>query len=283
MTGILLQMADVLVFEPFRRGMPPLRDYARDMWRRRSFVSEYAHAALKGQHADTNLGRLWLVVNPLFLALVYYVLILVIGLRGEPSADFFLHLVAGVFAFYFFSTALTTGATSISSAGGLVLRHRMPRLVLPLATTLAALRRFAPAVVLLVIGTVLFRGWPGPSILYALPSFLLLLTLAFGAVLMAATAQVYVRDVGALVPMISRIALYLSPVLYTPDQVPDKLLALLQLNPLFWIMASWTSAFSGEEPIPASGWLIATIWAVAALFGGLLVFLSRERDFASHV
>ena len=67
------------VYEPHSIGLPPLRPYVRELWRRREFAFEMARTSLRAQHFDTVVGQLWLVLNPLLLACVYFLLVDIIG------------------------------------------------------------------------------------------------------------------------------------------------------------------------------------------------------------
>src|SRR6266576_27843 len=61
------------VYEPHAAGLPPLRPYIRELWRRREFALELSRTRLRAQHFDTVFGQLWMVLNPLLLAGVYFV------------------------------------------------------------------------------------------------------------------------------------------------------------------------------------------------------------------
>src|SRR4051812_9467769 len=63
------------VYEPHLVGLPPIRQYFREVWRRREFAVELSRTKLRAQHFDTAFGQLWLVLNPLLLAGVYFILI----------------------------------------------------------------------------------------------------------------------------------------------------------------------------------------------------------------
>ena len=56
------------VYEPHKIGIPPLRPYVRELWRRREFAREMSRTNLRAQHFNTVFGQLWLVLNPLMLA-----------------------------------------------------------------------------------------------------------------------------------------------------------------------------------------------------------------------
>src|SRR3954469_20995698 len=131
------------VYEPHRVGLPPIGPYIRELWRRREFAYELSRTKLQSQHFDTVFGKLWLVLNPLLLALVYFILVDILR-RGHSPPGFFAHLVAGIFAYYFVSGAVRDGARSVVSGGRLVLNTAFPRTLLPLSTVVTSLRRFLP-------------------------------------------------------------------------------------------------------------------------------------------
>src|SRR4051794_14082322 len=121
------------VYEPHRVGLPPIKPYVRELWRRREFASELSRTKLQAQHFNTVFGKLWLVLNPLMLALVYFILVDILR-RGKSPEGFFAHLVAGIFAYYFVSGAVRDGVKSVVSGGRLVLNTAFPRVLLPLST-----------------------------------------------------------------------------------------------------------------------------------------------------
>ena len=85
------------VYEPHRVGLPPLGSYLRELWRRREFALELSRTDLRAQHYNTLFGQLWLILNPLLLACVYYVLVDILRARAG-GIDFFAHLMAALFA-----------------------------------------------------------------------------------------------------------------------------------------------------------------------------------------
>src|SRR3954468_20605229 len=131
------------VYEPHRIGLPPIVPYVKELWRRREFAIELSRTKLQSQHYDTVFGKVWLVLNPLLLALVYFVLGDILR-RGHQVPVFFPHLVAGIFAYYFVSGAVRDGVRSIVSGGRLVLNTAFPRALLPLSTVITSWRRFVP-------------------------------------------------------------------------------------------------------------------------------------------
>src|SRR3954453_13234957 len=156
------------VYEPHTVGLPPIVPYVRELWRRREFALELSRTKLQAQHFDTVFGQLWLVLNPMMLALVYFVLVDILR-QGERPPGFFAHLVAGIFAYYFVSGAVRDGVKSVVSGGKLVLNTAFPRVLLPLSTVITAFRRFVPTFII-YIPLHLATDLPvGPQLLWLIP------------------------------------------------------------------------------------------------------------------
>jgi teichoic acid transport system permease protein len=267
------------VYEPHRVGLPDLRVYVRELWRRRQFAYELSSSSLRSDHFDTAFGQLWLVLNPLLLGLVYFVLVNILS-GTTQGAEFFAHLLAGLFAFYFVSGAIHTGARSVVGGGKLILNTAFPRVLLPVSATLTAFMRFLPTFVVYAV-IHLVGGLPvGWHLLWVLPVLAVLTTFALGASMLFATLQVYFRDTSSFLPYFLRIWLYLSPILYYAETVPDRFKPLVNLNPLFSILENLSDVLiEGRSPSLAV-FGISVAWALVAFTVGFLFFISREREFA---
>ena len=88
-------------YEPHRAGLPDLKVYFRDLWQRREFAAANSKAGMRAANTMTFFGQAWLVINPLLLALVYYLLVTVLaGGRGGESgfdADRLSRITGGIF------------------------------------------------------------------------------------------------------------------------------------------------------------------------------------------
>ena len=267
------------VYEPHRIGLPPVRPYLRELWRRRQFAFELARTNLRAQQFNTVLGQLWLIVNPLLLAFVFFVLVAIVR-GGSRGSEFFAHLMLGLFAYRLVSTSVKQGSRSVVSSGRLILNTAFPRTLLPLASVLTAFMRFLPtlAVYAVVHG---IAGLPlGPQLLWAIPVVALLVVLSSGAAMLAAAAQVYFRDLTNILPYVLRIWLYLSPVLYYVDDIPERYETIAAANPLYALLGSLSEAVNQGET-PSAGFLaVGAAWALGFFVVGAVFFMSREREFA---
>jgi teichoic acid transport system permease protein len=267
------------VYEPHRVGLPPLRSYVREVWRRREFAYELSRTTLRAQHYNTAFGQLWLVLSPLLLACVYYVLVDILRAR-TGGIEFFAHLMACLFAYYFVTDAMRQAVRSVVGGGRLILNTAFPRVLLPGASLVTAFKRFLPTLVIYV-PVHLAVGLPvGPELLWLIPVFGLLGLLAGGLAMLVAAGQVYFRDLKNFLQYALRLWLYGSPILYFASEVPDRYDFLLLINPLAPLLTAWSDVLDfGVAPDPID-MAVGAAWALAFFVGGALFFISREREFA---
>jgi ABC-type polysaccharide/polyol phosphate export permease len=271
----------VHVYEPHKVGLPPLRPYFKALWQRREFAAEMSRTNIRAANTNTFFGQIWLVLNPLLLAGVYYVLVDILSGAGarDDAAERFVHLCAGLFAFYYFSGAMTTGASSVVGGGKLLMNMSFPRMLLPLAALRTAFFRFLPTLAVYFAIHLIMRQPLKWEMLLA-PVFLLLLTIfAAGMAMIFAALQVYFRDTTSFLPYFVRIWLYLSPVLWFAEDAPARFQAFIKFNPLYSLLGGWTDLLVRGTLPEADYWIGATAWALVAFVAGSLFFMSREREF----
>ena len=270
--------APVVIYEPFRAGMPPLGAYLRALWSRRSFIAEFSRSELREQNYGSVFGQVWLVLNPLLLSGVYFLLIFIIG--GHRDLTRYGHLTACLFLFYLISNSLSGGVKSITAGQRLILNTAFPRIMLPISASVVALFRFAPTLaVFLVIRTLL--GLPVSwQMLWALPVILIALFMGLGMAILISCINVYFRDIASFLPYLTRSLLYLSPILYQVADMSPKLKSVEIVNPLFYLLDSWSQVMVYAKAPDMFSLIHSFIWALAIFIIGTYFFLARERDFA---
>jgi teichoic acid transport system permease protein len=268
----------VVVYEPFKAGLPPMRAYLRSLWHRRAFISEFARSELREQNFGSVFGQLWLVLNPLLLSGVYFLLIYVIG--GTSDATRFGHLTSTLFLFYLVANSLTGGVKAITSGQRLILNTSFPRIMLPLSAVVVAIFRFLPTlVVAIAIHAIL--GLPYSwQMLWAIPVLLIAIVMSLGMAILISCINVYFRDISSMLPYLTRSLLYLSPILYEAQKISPSIRKYEIVNPIFYLLDSWSRVMVHAQSPTFHGMLHATIFALVIFIVGTYFFLSRERDFA---
>ncbi len=283
------ETAPVLSRRATRSGVPPLRQYLAESWRFRTFAVYWSRADVKARNFDTLFGRVWNVLNPLMFGLIYFVFVGIIAGGGLGQADRFGFIVGNLYVWLFFNGIIATGVGSIQSgAGGVLAQSAIPRVILPVASTITASSLFLRS----LIAYVPIHFFTGRGLhlgLVWLPlAFVVTVMFGFGLALLLAVANVYIRDVSRLLPHLLRLWMYLSPVIWEftrlGSQGSDLVERLGRANPMYHAMVVWTLAFGGplagsDESI-AGSIVVFSVWAVVVLAAGFLLFTSREDDFA---
>jgi len=266
--------------------------YTRQLWDRRWFIRELAFGNIMGKHATDMLGVLWWVLNPLMMTGVYFIVFGVIldGRRGDPA--FLAYLLAGVFAMRFMSGTMNGSAKMITGGGKLVTTISFPRMVLPLAALIEAMTAF-----LVSLATFYFlvapinNIWPTWWLLFFPVPLLLHTMFVLGMGTLTARLVVPIRDFRNVIPHLTRMWFYLSPILWTLDRIDGSgnaeaaatwIQVIVKANPMFSFLSLYRTALMGRplEPI-----YIATgaAWAVVVMVFGIWTFVRNEGSMARYL
>tara|TARA_Y100001970_G_scaffold219835_1_gene269851 strand:- start:2185 stop:3051 length:867 start_codon:yes stop_codon:yes gene_type:complete len=269
-------------------SFPHIGAYLRETFSHLSFAIAKAKLDLRAINRNTWLGQLWNILNPLLLSLVYWLLVVVIlggggsifSLEGVKTLT---QIVAGLFLFRFISIGLMTGAKSIVSGGAFVLNTRLPRIILPLSAVYSAFLSFLPSMFLYAIFHIVSQYPITPELLLLVLVVLLSFLLTTGLAMLAATGNVFFRDIASFLPYVTRIWLYLTPVIYIHTDIPESYRWLIFLNPIGALFVCWQQIlFLGE--IPGNSYLLAgVLWSTSLFLLGFVMFLRKERDFAIRI
>ncbi len=231
-----------------------VREAIRELWSRRELVRYLVQADLKKKGADTILGNLWWVLDPLLQMLVYVVLVSVIFQRRQEAYPLF--IFAAILPWKWFTSSIGDAITSVSSQDRLIKQVHFPKLVLPTAALASGIANFAFGFIpLFVLMLLWYPQRLSPYLLYV--PVIALVQLAFTAALgyVVATVNVFYRDVGNISRHVLRLWFYLSPALYGPvtmaslaDQHPT-LHQLMQLNPFFTLFNAYRAVIYGTETV----------------------------------
>lgn len=272
------------ILKPFHRGLPNLKQYFKELRLRRSFITEMSRVERELEHLDTFFGKLWSVISPLLSAIVYYLFIFIIQ-GSHQGAALFLHLMAGIFILEFISTSASRGAFSIVSASGLINNTQFPRAAIPLTQVLTSWRIFVPSLGVYAAFHIAMGQSISWNALQAIPALIMIVLFSAGIAMFAATAQIYFRDTGALLPFILRLLLFASPVLYFPEQAKALLggVAIAAVNPVFCMVEIFSGSLSRGATFDIWTWVIALSWSLISFIGGFLFLVTREGEFAARL
>lgn len=199
-----------------------MKEGIRESWARRRLIRYLVQADVKKTGADTLLGNVWWVFDPLLQMMVYVILVTVIFARSQP--DYPLFVFSAVLPWKWFTASVNDAISSVVSQERLIKQLQFPKIVLPLASTFAAVVHFLFGLIPLTGLLVLFYGDRlSPYVVLVLPIAGVQLVFSMAVALVLGALNVFVRDVGNISRHVLRLWFYLSPGLYAMSQPREEL------------------------------------------------------------
>jgi len=233
---------------------------------------------LRTRYQGTVFSFIWWIARPLAMGLVlYFALGRVLGLT-IPNYGVF--IMSGLFAWFWFSGALTGAAGSIVSNGGMIRKMQFPRIVLPLSAVLFHTAQFVLTLPILTIFVLISGLTPSPVWLIGIPVLLVLqVLLLVGLGLLLAPLQVFFRDLGPMLEVALLLMFYLTPIIYPLERVPEEFRPFIMLNPAAPLVEDWRQLFVNNE-LPGIELWPAVLATAIVLVVGMYTFRKLEKYFA---
>ncbi len=231
-----------------------IREGITDVISRRRLIRYLVQSDLKKKGADTLLGNIWWIVDPLLQMVVYVVLVSLIFDRQQP--DYPIFIFAALLPWKWFSTAVNDGVTSVVMSERLIKQIQFPKIVLPVASAMSGIANFAFGLIPLAGLLLLFFPHRISIWLLAIPivAFVQLL-FTLPVVVAVSSSNVFYRDIGNLARHVLRLWWYLSPGLYGIDLVLELTKeypivgTLMLLNPFATLFTAYRDViYEGKSP-----------------------------------
>ncbi len=294
---MMFKRSNVLTFQP--STLPPQHQIIiepshgwvnlqlRALWQYRELLYFLVWRDIKVRYKQTALGVAWVVLQPVISMLVFsglFGVLLKVPSGGVPYPIF---AYTALIPWTYFSSSLTRSSTNLVDSANLITKVYFPRLVIPLSGVLSGLLDFAVAFVMLGILMLFYRIAPTAAAIL-LPLFLLLAMLtALGFGLWLSALNVRYRDIKVMVPFIVQIWMYLTPVVYGSNLIPERFRWLLGLNPMTGVVEGFRWALLGrhlaDAQAPGPIFAVSVLIALIVLFTGAIFFRRTERTFADII
>ncbi|MFC8733033.1 ABC transporter permease [Luteimicrobium sp. NPDC057192] len=254
-----------------------------EVWEAREVAYRFAQRDVLLRYRQTVVGVAWVVLQPLASAGIFSIVFGQVANLSSDGVPYFVFSYMGMLAWNLFNNVLGRAAPSLVSNQSLVSKVFFPRMIVPLSGAASVLLDFLVALVLGVVLLIVYGINPGWPVLLVPVWVVLVVLLSSGLGLAAAALQVKYRDVGYVLPWLTQILLYASPVAYAVSEVPDNLRGLFNANPLTWMLGMFRWSLLGLDRPPL--WQIGAFAGVslAVFYLGALFFQSWERNFADVI
>jgi lipopolysaccharide transport system permease protein len=277
-----LRAGDAAELETVIEGGRSEAHYWRDLWRFRELALILALRDIKIRYQQTLLGVAWAAIQPAITVSIFTFVFGYLAKMPAGGLPYVLVVFSGQLGWQLFANALSTVAVSLGNSAHLLTKVYFPRLVVPLSGLGVAVIDFFIVLALFAVVSGWFGYWPQARWL-VLPLFgLLALALALGAGLWLAAGSVRYRDFRILTPFLIQLGVFVTPVGYRTDFLPNWQL-LLSLNPMTGVIEGFRWALLPGAELQVRPVLTALGWAVVLLTSGLWYFRRTERQIADII
>lgn len=254
----------------------------KELYQYREMIISLVRRDLRGRYKASVLGFLWTFINPLCQILVYTFVFQFIMRTGIEQ--FSVYLISGMIPWIFFSSAVSGGTTCIKNQSEMVKKIYFPREVLPVSfVTSAFVNMLFCFIMIFLVIAISGRGFSFVALLFLPLVMIIEYIMALGFTFIVSGMTIYFRDMEHIVGVIMMAWIYLTPIMYSVEMVPERLRPVYYLNPMTPVIEAYQHILY-YKTIPAMKTLcLAGLFAATVLVIGSVAFKKMERNFAEEL
>ncbi|MDW6002197.1 ABC transporter permease [Vibrio mangrovi] len=237
------------------------------------------------RYKQTVLGIMWAIVRPFFTMIVFTTVFGKLAHFEEHSqAPYALVVFAGLLPWQFFSTAFQQISDSFIQNSSLISKIYFPRIIIPLSSLITSVVDLIISLFILM-GLMVYYNYIPDTRIFMLPFFILLASfISIGFGLFMATFNVYYRDFRYIIPFCIQLGLYISPVGFSSDVIPEKWRFLYSLNPMVGVIDGFRWCILKQDiSFYWPGLITSIIFILIIFIIGLHAFRKMERTFVDRI
>jgi homopolymeric O-antigen transport system permease protein len=254
-----------------------------DLWHYRELLYFLTWRDIKIRYKQTALGVLWALIQPALTMLIFSLFFGRLAKVPSDGIPYPLFTLAALVPWTLFSNGLSQSSNSLVGSANLIRKVYFPRLTIPIASILSGVVDFGFAFLLLVF--MMYRygfGISGRTLV--LPFFLLLaVCTSLGVGLWLSALNVKYRDVRYVVPFVTQMWLFATPIAYPSSLLAHKWRVIYALNPMVGVVDGFRWALLGTSAPPMASLLVSIGVSLTALVSGVIYFRRMEKSFADIV
>ena len=275
-----LGAAPITIIEP-SRGWVGLR--LRELWEYRELLYFLTWREVKVRYKQTAIGAAWAIIQPLFTMLIFSLFFGKLAKVPSDRIPYPLFCVAGLVPWTFFANGFSQASSSLVTSSNLISKVYFPRLSLPISAVMSGAIDFMISSILLV-GMMIFYHQVLTVRCFFLPLFFLLAFVsALGISLWLSALNVEYRDVRYVVPFLSQLWMFATPIAYPSSLLHEPWRAVYGLNPMAGVVEGFRWALIEADSAPGPLILVSSCASIALLIGGAFYFRRMEKTFADLV
>lgn len=253
----------------------------KELYNYRDMLSNLVKKDLRTRYKGSVLGFLWTFVNPLLQLLVYTLVFSVIMRAGIDK--YYIYLFVALVPWIFFSTSLTASSSSIIANKDLIKKIYFPRLIIPMSIVNGAFMNMIFTMVVVFLALI-FSGIGMSKYIIFLPIIMLLeYLLALGISFIVSSLNVYFRDLEHILGIVTMAWMYMTPILYDINMVPENLQGIFKLNPMTPIILAFRDILYYKTMPDLSHMGLIFMWGIGFIILGYIIFQKLQKGFVEEL
>lgn len=259
------------------------RQYWRDLWRYRELFYFLVWRDILVRYKQTVVGVSWALIRPVLTMGVLTVVFGMLAHMPSGGVPYPLLVFCGILPWQFASTAMAESGNSLITNASLISKVYFPRLAVPASSLVTNMVDFLLSAALLLLLMVWYQFVPGPRVVL-LPLFVAMAAAASLALgIWISALMVKYRDFRFIVPFIVQFGVYISPVGFSSEIVPNEWRLLYSLNPMVGVIDGFRWAILGQATLYLPGLFLSLAIVGILLATGVRYFRKTERTFADII
>lgn len=256
--------------------------HLKEIYDYRQMIFSLVRKELRGRYKGSVLGFLWTFINPLFQLIIYSFVFSVIARNGIDK--FYLYLFVALIPWLFFSGSITGGSVSIIQQKDMVKKIYFPREVMPISYVVSGfVNMLFCFIVIFAVVLISGNGIRLVPLLYLPIVMIVEFVMALGMAMLASALTVYFRDLEYILGIITMAWMYLTPIMYPLEMVPERLRFIFNLNPMTPVVVAYRDILYYKQ-IPQVGTLAqGFVLGIIVLIIGTVVFNKLQKGFAEEL
>jgi ABC-2 type transport system permease protein len=232
---------------------------------------------LQKQYTKFRLGYLWTLLEPLGMSLVlWFVFSVLLGARALGQQPYVLFLSLAILPWWWFTKGIAASTRVFRLAGGQLRVSLLPTELWVVRVILVTMVEFVFSLPVVILAMVATQYWPGPLIVLYPVGILLQFLLMYGIALLVSAGSVVIPDLARIVRIVLRAMFYLSPIIYSIANIPEKVQPLAALNPLVGVFGLYRVGFWPDEHTAPLVFGVSIALSLVILVVGMVVFRRLE-------
>ena len=260
------------------------KQYWQDIWKYRELFYFLAWRDILVRYKQTFIGIAWALIRPFLTMIVFTVVFGNIAKLPSQGVPYPILVFSAMLPWQFFSNSLSECSNSLITNSNLISKIYFPRLIVPTSAVVVSFVDFMISGIILLGLMAWYNFVPSWRIL-TLPLFIgIAFAASMGAGLWLASLNVQYRDFRFVVPFVVQFGLYISPVGFSSNIVPEQWRLLYSLNPMVGVIDGFRWAILGTSyNLYVPGFVLSLMLVLFLLVTGIWYFRKMERTFADVI